>query len=82
MGPGRRLKNDRFDGIHHYDPDLCRKVQVYLERLIGLDCEAVKASYNLWFWIFRAIFGVGFLVGVGIFVVDYFTLREKSAVKA
>jgi nitric oxide reductase subunit B len=57
-------------------------VQVYMERLMGLDYEAVKASYNLWFWIFRAIFGVGFLVGVSIFVVDYFTLREKSAVKA
>jgi nitric oxide reductase subunit B len=57
-------------------------VQVYMERLMGLDYEAVKAGYNLWFWIFRAIFGVGFLVGVGIFVVDYFTLREKAAVKA
>jgi nitric oxide reductase subunit B len=48
---------------------------------MGLDYEAVKASYNLWFWIFRAIFGVGFLVGVGIFVVDYFTLRERAAVR-
>lgn len=57
-------------------------VQVYMERLMGLDYEAVKASYNIWFWIFRAIFGVGFLVGVGIFVVDYFTLRERAAVKA
>jgi nitric oxide reductase subunit B len=57
-------------------------VQVYMERLMGLDYEAVKASYNLWFWIFRAIFGVGFLVGVGIFVVDYFTLRERAAIRA
>jgi len=57
-------------------------VQVYMERLMGLDYEAVKASYNIWFWVFRAIFGVGFLVGVGIFVVDYFTLRERAAVKA
>jgi nitric oxide reductase subunit B len=57
-------------------------VQVYMERLMGLDYEAVKASYNLWFWIFRAIFGVGFLVGVGIFVLDYFTMREKTAIKA
>ena len=40
-------------------------VQVYMERLMGLDYEAVKAGYNLWFWIFRAIFGAGFLVGVG-----------------
>jgi len=57
-------------------------VQVYMERLMGLDYEAVKANYNLWFWIFRAIFGVGFLVGVGIFVLDYFTLREKSSARA
>jgi nitric oxide reductase subunit B len=57
-------------------------VQVYMERLMGLDYEAVKSSYNIWFWVFRAIFGVGFLVGVGIFVVDYFTLRERAAVKA
>ncbi len=57
-------------------------VQVYMERLMGLDYEAVKTSYNIWFWIFRAIFGVGFLVGVGIFVLDYFTLRERAAVKA
>ena len=57
-------------------------VQVYMERLMGLDYEAVKSSYNLWFWIFRAIFGVGFLIGVGILVLDYFTLREKTEVKA
>jgi nitric oxide reductase subunit B len=57
-------------------------VQVYMERLMGLDYEAVKASYNIWFWVFRAIFGVGFLVGVGIFVFDYFTLRERAVVKA
>jgi nitric oxide reductase subunit B len=57
-------------------------VQVYMERLMGLDYEAVKANYNLWFWIFRAIFGVGFLVGVGIFVLDFFTLKEKSSVQA
>jgi len=53
-------------------------VQVYMERLMGLDYEAVKANYNLWFWIFRAIFGAGFLVGVSIFVWDYFTLKEKA----
>jgi len=52
-------------------------VQVYMERLMGLDYVAVKANYNLWFWIVRAIFGVGFLVGVAIFVVDYFTLGNK-----
>jgi nitric oxide reductase subunit B len=57
-------------------------VQIYTERLMGLDYETATASYNLWFWIFRAIFGVEFLVGVGIFVMDYFTLREKAAVKA
>jgi nitric oxide reductase subunit B len=52
-------------------------VQVYMERLMGLDYVAVKANYNLWFWIFRAISGVGFLVGAGIFVVDYFKLGKE-----
>ena len=54
-------------------------VQTYMERLMGLDYVAVKANYNLWFWIFRAIFGVGFLIGVGIFVVDYFKLGKEPA---
>ncbi|RQW78244.1 MAG: nitric-oxide reductase large subunit [Geobacter sp.] len=52
-------------------------VQVYMERLMGLDYVTVKANYNLWFWILRAIFGAGFLVGVGIFVVDYFKLGRE-----
>lgn len=54
-------------------------VQTYLERLFGLDYVAVKAGYNLWFWIFRAIFGVSFLVGVLILVVDVLTLGKKAA---
>jgi nitric oxide reductase subunit B len=54
-------------------------VQVYMERLMGLDYVSVKANYNLWFWILRAIFGVGFLVGVLIFVVDYFKLGKEPA---
>lgn len=54
-------------------------VQVYMERLMGLDYVAVKTTYNLWFWILRAIFGVGFLIGVGIFVVDYFKLGKEPA---
>lgn len=58
-------------------------VQVYMERLMGLDYVAVKTTYNLWFWILRAIFGVGFLVGVSIFVYDFFKLgREPLAQKA
>jgi nitric oxide reductase subunit B len=52
-------------------------VQTYLERLFGLDYVTVKANYNLWFWIFRALFGVGFLVGVAILVIDVFTLGKK-----
>jgi nitric oxide reductase subunit B len=52
-------------------------VQTYMERLIGLDYVAVKTNYNLWFWILRAIFGVGFLVGVWIFVVDFFKLGKE-----
>jgi len=54
-------------------------VQTYLERLLGLDYVTVKAGYNLWFWIFRAIFGVGFLVGVLILVVDVLTLGKKPS---
>ncbi len=54
-------------------------VQSYMERLMGLDYVAVKTTYNLWFWILRAIFGIGFLVGVGIFVVDYFKLGKEPA---
>lgn len=52
-------------------------VQTYMERLMGLDYVTVKATYNLWFWIFRAIFGVGFLVGVLILVKDFFTLGKE-----
>jgi len=52
-------------------------VQTYMERLMGLDYVAVKTTYNLWFWILRAIFGVGFLIGVGIFVVDFFKLGKE-----
>jgi nitric oxide reductase subunit B len=53
-------------------------VQTYLERLLGLDYVTVKAGYNLWFWIFRAIFGVGFLVGVLMLVADILTLGRKA----
>jgi nitric oxide reductase subunit B len=52
-------------------------VQVYMERLMGLDYVAVKTTYNLWFWILRAIFGVGFLIGVAIFAYDFFTLGRE-----
>jgi len=52
-------------------------VQVYMERLMGLDYVAVKATYNLWFWILRVIFGVGFLYGVLIFVIDFFKLGRE-----
>jgi nitric oxide reductase subunit B len=54
-------------------------VQTYMERLIGLDYVAVKTNYNLWFWILRAIFGVGFLIGTLIFVVDFFKLGKEPA---
>ncbi len=54
-------------------------VQVYMERLMGLDYVAVKTTYNLWFWILRAIFGAGFLIGVSIFVYDFFMLGKEPA---
>jgi nitric oxide reductase subunit B len=53
-------------------------VQVYMERLMGLDYVAVKTTYNLWFWVLRAIFGVGFLVGVSIFAYDFFMLGKET----
>jgi nitric oxide reductase subunit B len=53
-------------------------VQTYMERLLGLDYVTVKATYNLWFWIFRTIFGIGFLVGVLMLVADIFTLGKRS----
>jgi nitric oxide reductase subunit B len=49
-------------------------VQTTLERLVGMEYSAVKMNYNLWFWIFRALFGIGFLIGTAIFVIDFFTL--------
>ncbi|MCK4911822.1 MAG: cbb3-type cytochrome c oxidase subunit I [Thermodesulfovibrionales bacterium] len=52
-------------------------IQSYMERLLGLDYVMVKSSYNLWFWIFRAIFGVGFLYGTWIFVYDFFKLGKE-----
>lgn len=54
-------------------------VQTYMERLMGLDYVAVKTTYNMWFWVFRAIFGVGFLIGVIIFVTDFFRLGKKPS---
>jgi nitric oxide reductase subunit B len=57
-------------------------VQTYMERLMGLDYVVVKTVYNHWFWIFRAIFGIGFLIGVGMFVVDYFKLGKEPAIAA
>ncbi len=54
-------------------------VQTYMERLMGLDYVTVKTTYNMWFWIFRAIFGVGFLIGVAIFVTDFFRLGKEPA---
>jgi nitric oxide reductase subunit B len=54
-------------------------VQSYMERLLGLDYVQVKVAYNMWFWVFRAIFGTGFLVGVLIFVTDFFTLGRNPS---
>ncbi len=58
-------------------------VQTYMERLLGLDYVTVKAQYNLLFFALRAVSGVGFLIGVLIFVLDYFKLgREPLEVPA
>jgi nitric oxide reductase subunit B len=57
-------------------------VQSYLERVMGLDYVTVKSAYNHYFWIFRAIFGVGFLVGALIFVKDFFTAGKEPLAKA
>ncbi|MBI4686306.1 MAG: cbb3-type cytochrome c oxidase subunit I [Nitrospirae bacterium] len=53
-------------------------VQTIMERLMGLDYIAVKSGYNMWFWIFRAIFGAGFLIGTVVFVKDYFSLGKEQ----
>jgi nitric oxide reductase subunit B len=53
-------------------------VQVYMERVIGLDYVAVKSSYNLWFWIFRSIFGAGFAVGTGLLIWDVLSLSREA----
>jgi nitric oxide reductase subunit B len=53
-------------------------VQVYMERVIGLDYVAVKSSYNLWFWIFRTIFGAGFAVGTGLLIWDVISLSREA----
>ncbi len=53
-------------------------VQSYMERLIGLDYVAVKSSYNLWFWIFRSLFGIGFLYGVALLIVDVLTIGREA----
>jgi hypothetical protein len=42
----------------------------------------VKANYNLWFWILRTIFGLGFLYGVLLIVKDFFKLGRESYVEA
>jgi len=52
-------------------------VQTYMERVMGLDYVTVKTVYNFWFWIFRTIFGVGFLIGVVVFVKEYFKLGKE-----
>ena len=53
-------------------------VQSYMERLIGLDYVAVKADYNLWFWVFRSIFGLGFLHGAALLIKDVLTIGRKA----
>ncbi len=52
-------------------------VQTYMERLLGLDYVTVKARYNLLFFALRAVFGVGFLYGVWLFVLDFFKLGRE-----
>ncbi|MES0337379.1 MAG: cbb3-type cytochrome c oxidase subunit I [Candidatus Magnetobacterium sp. LHC-1] len=52
-------------------------VQIYMERLLGLDYVSVKNNFNLWFWVWRAIFGVGFLYGTWLLVLDFFKLGRE-----
>jgi hypothetical protein len=39
----------------------------------------VKANYNRWFWVFRAILGAGVVIGVAIFVYDFFKTGREPA---
>ncbi len=49
-------------------------MQSVMERMMGLDYNTVKTVYNMPFWIFRAIFGLGFLAGALVFIRDYFVI--------
>jgi len=49
-------------------------VQVYLERVLGMDFNTVKNQFmNIWM-IWRFIFAVVFTIGVGMFTVDFFRI--------
>ncbi|MBF0518706.1 MAG: cbb3-type cytochrome c oxidase subunit I [Nitrospirae bacterium] len=52
-------------------------VQTYMERLLGLDYVTVKNNFNTWFWIWRAVFGVTYIIGVCMFVYDFFKIGKE-----
>jgi nitric oxide reductase subunit B len=56
-------------------------VQVYLERILGMDYSTVKSQF-LHFWMFwRLIAGMVFTFGVGLFIVDFFNLPVSAKPK-
>ncbi|MBF0464866.1 MAG: hypothetical protein HQK88_10265 [Nitrospirae bacterium] len=53
-----------------------------MERLLGLDYVTVKNNLNTWFRIWRAVFGVTYIIGVCMFVYDFFKIgKEPVTVK-
>lgn len=57
-------------------------MQSVMERMMGLDYTTVKTTYNMPFWVFRLIFGAGFLAGALIFIRDYFALLNIKTIKS
>jgi nitric oxide reductase subunit B len=56
-------------------------VQVYLERILGMDYSTVKSQF-LHFWMFwRLIAGMLFTFGVGLFIVAFFNLPVSAKPK-
>jgi nitric oxide reductase subunit B len=53
-------------------------VQVYLERVIGMDFVTVKMQYNMVFWVLRFATGLTFLWGCVYLWLDLFKLAPAK----
>lgn len=57
-------------------------VQVYMERMAGIDYTTVKMTYNQLFFILRFLFGLTFLWGAIYFFLDLIKLQPALATRA